>query len=99
MKKKPLTNKVGQVRELTQEDIRAMKSASEVLPTDLLKILPKKKVGQRGPQKQPTKVSVTLRYNPDVVDYFKSTGDGWQVHMNEVLEEYVVKKRAKAMNR
>lgn len=91
MMKKPFTNKAGKVRELTRRDIQSMRSAAEVLPEDLLKILPCKKVGQRGPQKQPTKVSVTLRYSPEVVDYFKATGAGWQTRMDEALKEWIKK--------
>ena len=45
--------------------------------------------GQRGPQKRPTKVAVTVRYSPDVVEYFKSTGEGWQTRMNDALRDYV----------
>lgn len=91
MKKKPLTNKAGQVRELTPKDMRAMRSASEVLPADLLNVLPKRKVGQRGRQKIPTKVSVTLRYSPEVVNYFKEMGEGWQIRMDEALKEWIKK--------
>lgn len=91
MKKKQLTNKAGQVRELTRKDIRAMQPASEVLPADLLRVLPKRKVGQRGPQKRPTKVLVTLRYSPEVVEYFKDTGEGWQIRMDDALKEWIKK--------
>ena len=45
--------------------------------------------GQRGPQKRPTKVAVTVRYSPEVVEYFKATGEGWQTRMNDALREYV----------
>jgi uncharacterized protein (DUF4415 family) len=45
--------------------------------------------GQRGPQKRPTKVAVTVRYSPEVVAYFKATGEGWQTRMNDALREYV----------
>lgn len=91
MKKKPLTNKAGQVRELTRKDIRGMQAASEVLPSDLLEVLPKRKVGQRGRQKTPTKIAVTLRYSPEVVNYFKETGRGWQIRMDEALKEWIKK--------
>jgi len=50
--------------------------------------------GQRGPQKRPTKVPVTVRYSPEVVAYFKATGEGWQTRMNEALKEYVEQHRA-----
>lgn len=91
MKKKPLTNKSGKVRELTRQDIKAMRLPGEVLPPKLLAILPKRKIGQPGTQKQPTKVAVTLRYSPDVVQYFKNTGQGWQVRMDEALKEWIAK--------
>jgi len=90
-KSKPLTNKSGQVRELTRKDIQAMRPSSEVLPAELQKILPKRKVGERGSQKQPKKVSVTLRYSPEVVKYFKATGEGWQTRMDEALKEWIRK--------
>lgn len=90
MKKKPLTNVKGEVRELTSEDIRSMRTAKEVLPAGLLKVLPKSK-GQRGRQKAPTKVAVTLRYSPEVVHYFKDTGQGWQVRMDDALKEWIKK--------
>ena len=89
MRKKPLTNKIGEVRELTREDLRAMRPAKEVLPDSLLTLLPRRKVGQRGQQKQPTKVPVTLRYSPEVVKYFKTTGKGWQIRMDEALKEWI----------
>lgn len=50
--------------------------------------------GQRGPQKQPTKVAVTVRYSPEVIDYFKATGEGWQTRMNDALREYVEQHRS-----
>jgi uncharacterized protein (DUF4415 family) len=48
-----------------------------------------KRQGQRGPQHAPTKLPVTVRYNPEVVAYFKATGAGWQTRMNDALCEWV----------
>ena len=45
--------------------------------------------GQRGPGKKPKKVLLSIRYSPEVVDYFKSTGKGWQTRMDEVLREWI----------
>jgi uncharacterized protein (DUF4415 family) len=89
MKVKPLTDKEGEVRELTHKDISNMKSADQVLPADLLANLPKRKVGQRGKQKEPVKIAVTMRYSPEVVNYFKATGEGWQTRMDEALKEWI----------
>ncbi len=51
-----LTNKDGEVRELTADDLRMFKSAKEVLPPSL-----QKKLGVRGPQKAPKKIAKTIR--------------------------------------
>ena len=32
---------------------------------------------------------VSIRYSPDVLDYFRSSGAGWQSRMDAVLREYV----------
>lgn len=96
MKKKPLTNKSGKVRELTGKDIRSMRSAKEILPAQLLDVLPKRKRGERGSQVKPRKISVTLRYSPEVVEYFKSMGAGWQTQMDEALKAWIKKHPKKA---
>jgi uncharacterized protein (DUF4415 family) len=53
--------------------------------------LAQKRQGQRGPQLAPTKLPVTVRYNPEVVAYFKATGAGWQTRMNDALCDWVAK--------
>jgi uncharacterized protein (DUF4415 family) len=89
--KNPLTNKAGKVRELNEDDFKTMKSAKEVLPAQLLNVLPKRKRGERGIQKTFKKILTTIRYSPEVVSYFKHTGKGWQTEMDRVLKEYVKK--------
>ena len=49
----------------------------------------KRKQGERGPQVAPTKRMVSVRFSPEVIEYFKSTGAGWQTRMNDVLREWV----------
>lgn len=93
MNRKPLTDKSGKVRELTREDIRRMRPAAEVLPADLLAVLPKRKRGGRGPQKMPTKEQVTLRLDDDVLAFFKQRGPGWQTRINETLKRSMGKTR------
>lgn len=92
MKRKPLTDDSGEVRELTREDIRSMRSAAEVLPPELAAILPKRKPGQRGPQHAPVKVQVSLRLDADVVALYKATGRGWQTRINEDLKKKAPRK-------
>jgi len=49
----------------------------------------------RGPQKAPTKERITIRLSPDVVDYYRSTGEGWQARMDEALRNSIKRKTAK----
>ena len=49
----------------------------------------KRKPGERGPQISPTKQLVSLRYSPEVLAYFKSSGADWQTRMDEALKQWV----------
>jgi uncharacterized protein (DUF4415 family) len=46
-----------------------------------------------GPFHRPTKKSVTIRLDADVVDWFKRKGRGYQTAMNRVLREYFASHR------
>lgn len=41
------------------------------------------------PQSDNKKLLVSVRYSPEVVAYFKSTGEGWRSRMDSVLRDYV----------
>lgn len=84
--KQPLSNADGEVRELTLEDMAGFTPISE--HPDLLEHL-KRSVGQRGPQKDPTKVHTSIRLSSEVMSYFKGTGKGWQSRIDAVLLDYV----------
>lgn len=43
----------------------------------------------RGPQKAPTKRQVTMRLSPDVLDTFRSTGNGWQTRIDDALRDWL----------
>lgn len=43
-----------------------------------------------------TKKAISLRIDQDVIDWFKSTGKGYQSKMNAVLKAYVKAKTKKA---
>jgi len=87
----PLTNDEGEVRELTAADIRHGRPAAKALPDllapDLAATLLKRRPGQRGPQKAPPKAQITLRLDPDLIDYFKAGGSGWQTRINDTLRK------------
>ena len=83
--KTPLTNSGGEVRELLSQDMKRLRPASDSLPPALLDALPKRKRGERGRQKAPTKAQITLRVDKDVLRFFRSAGPGWQTRINRVL--------------
>lgn len=82
--RRPLTEKDGEVRELTAEDMAAFRPIQEVLPPQLLK-----KIGVRGPQREPTKDRINIRISHEVLEHFRSTGPGWQTRIDEALREWV----------
>ena len=45
--------------------------------------------GQRGPQKTPRKTATAIRLSPEVMEFFKASGRGWQTRIDEALREYV----------
>lgn len=51
MPKKPLTDKSGVVPELTREHLRGFRPAAEVLPPDLLAVLPRRRGRRRRPSR------------------------------------------------
>ncbi|MFQ5615675.1 MAG: BrnA antitoxin family protein, partial [Anaerolineales bacterium] len=40
-----------------------------------------------------TKDRITIRLSPEVTEYFRATGKGWQTRMDKVLLEYVAAHR------
>lgn len=86
MSKEPLTNDEGEVRELDAEDFASMRPLAEVLP-ELAAVLPKRRPGQRGPQKAPVKKHVTLRLDPDLLAVYRAQGRGWQRMLNDDLRK------------
>jgi len=51
----------------------------------------KKRVGR--PKSANPKQPVSIRLSADVVEYFKSTGSGWQTRVDEILQNYVALQR------
>ena len=44
------------------------------------------------PKSANKKLLISIRYSPEVVAYFKSTGEGWQARMDSVLRQYVARR-------
>ena len=86
----PLTEPQGEVRELKVTDLKQFKRATSLSPSL------QSKIGVRGPQKAPTKERVTIRLSRDVVDSFRSTGDGWQTRVDAALQDWLKKHKLSA---
>ena len=67
---------------------KADPDALPLTPIQLKSMIPIESVRGR-PKTENAKLLVSVRYSPEVLAYFKSTGVGWQVRMDEVLKEYV----------
>lgn len=87
MSQEPLTNENGEVRELTADDMKLFKPTYEVLPPEILAVLP---VLDRGTHKARQKISATVWFDADILEYFRATGQNWQTRINEALREHVV---------
>lgn len=48
------------------------------------------------PKSASSKQLVSVRYSPEVLAYFKSTGEGWQARMDSVLRAYVTRHSRRA---
>ncbi len=85
------------VRMPTVEEDRAITAAAKsdpdaqpLTPRQLSAMVPLKALRGR-PKSENKKLLVSVRYSPEVVAYFKSTGEGWQSLMDSVLRKYVAR--------
>ena len=61
------------------------------LPELTDEMLARARVNRGGrPKSAAPKVLLSVRYSPEVVEYFRSTGEGWQARMDAVLKEHVL---------
>lgn len=64
--------------------------AQPLTPKQLKAMVPIRALRGR-PKSANKKLLVSVRYSPEVVAYFKSTGEGWQSRMDGVLRKYVTR--------
>jgi uncharacterized protein (DUF4415 family) len=69
---------------------RSDPDAQPLTPKQLKSMLPIKALRGR-PKSENKKLLVSVRYSQEVVEFFKSTGDGWQSRMDGVLRQYVAR--------
>ncbi len=67
---------------------KADPDAQPLTPKQLKAMVPMRALRGR-PKSESPKQLLSVRYSPEVLSYFKSTGDGWQSRMDGVLREYV----------
>lgn len=67
---------------------KADPDAQPLTPAQLKAMVPMRALRGR-PKSENKKLLVSVRYSPEVLNYFKSTGAGWQARMDGVLREYV----------
>jgi len=85
-RRKPLTDKEGEVRELLLEDLKLFRPIGDVLPQSGLEKLDlsagKQQIGQH-------KEKVTLELSKDVLQRFRAGGAGWQDRLDAALREWL----------
>ena len=69
---------------------KADPDAQPLTPRQLQAMVPMKAARGRPPSEN-KKLLVSVRYSPEVVAFFKSTGEGWQSRMDGVLQQYVAR--------
>ncbi len=68
--------------EWTAEDFARARPLSE-FPPHLQAAFPR----TRGPQKASTKVAISIRLSPEVIEHFKAGGPGWQSRIDDALKQ------------
>jgi uncharacterized protein (DUF4415 family) len=69
---------------------RSDPDAQPLTPKQLKAMVPMRTLRGR-PKSDNKKLLVSVRYSPEVIEYFKSTGEGWQSRMDGVLLKYVTR--------
>jgi uncharacterized protein (DUF4415 family) len=91
-------SKVPKIKVPTAAEDRKIRAAAKADPDaqplsekQLKSMVPMKSVRGR-PKSESPKLLVSVRYSREVVEYFKSTGAGWQSRMDSVLRAYVTRR-------
>ena len=74
---------------------KADPDAQPLTPKQLKSMVPMRALRGR-PKSGSAKQLVSVRYSPEVLAFFKSTGEGWQSRMDGVLRKYVTRHSRRA---
>jgi len=69
--------------------------AQPLSPKQLKAMVPMQVLRGR-PKSKSTKKLVSVRYSPEVLAFFRATGEGWQSRMDSVLRKYVTRNSRRA---
>jgi uncharacterized protein (DUF4415 family) len=69
---------------------RSDPDAKPLTPKQLRAMVPMRALRGR-PKSANKKLLVSVRYSPEVLAYFRSTGKGWQSRMDDVLRKHVAR--------
>ena len=69
--------------------------AQPLTPKQLKAMVPLRSLRGRPKSANPKQL-VSVRYSAEVLEYFKSTGEGWQSRMDGVLRDYVTRHSRRA---
>lgn len=102
MRKKPNPKLIDDENpELTDEWFARARPAAEVLReqfgAEFAARLLKPKRGR--PPKAARKRAINIRLSPEVLEFFRATGPGWQTRVDEVLKSHVVRGAKRAAGR
>ena len=70
---------------------KADADAQPLTPKQMKAMVPMRVLRGR-PKSASTKKLVSMRYSPEVLNYFRLTGEGWQSRIDKVLQEYVARR-------
>jgi uncharacterized protein (DUF4415 family) len=86
----PLIDEDGEMREITEEDMKYFRPAREVLGDAFVEQweAARKRRGQRGPGKKPRKQLITIRLDADIADDLQARPD-WRQTANKALREWL----------
>ncbi|WP_345740190.1 BrnA antitoxin family protein [Pandoraea apista] len=74
----------------TKKDFAKARPANEVLPGIVGEEADEKLLKPRGrPKAEITKERINIRLSPEVVDYFKVSGSGWQTRIDAALRQFI----------
>ncbi len=74
---------------------KADPDAQPLTPKQLKAMVPLRTLRGRPKSSNPKQL-VSVRYSPEVLAFFKATGEGWQTRMDGVLRQYVSRRSRQA---